>query len=525
MRPRTLLVLFVVVGGLAAFVGLYERKLPGSDERAKQGKKLFDLKKDQVTAITIASGGTGEVHLERVGKPAAKPAADGSGGSGLGAEPGAPAPPDDGPPGVWKMTRPLAASADGLAVDGLAESLAGLAKERTIDHPDPRALGLDHPQLTVRLATDEGEKVLSFGAKVPTSGEVMVSVGGDAAAYAVPDSVLSNLQRDPGEWRDKQIFHGDRERIDRVAVSGPAGEVVLVRRGADFWIESPAALRDRADRDLVEALLTDLTTLRADRFVDGPAAGPAAPPTAQEMGLAPPRGAVEAALRGEARPFRLEVGGAAAAAPAAPPAPGAPGSPPPAASPSIYARSGDAVFTAPAGGLAAALGRGADAWRSKALSGLQVYQVDSARVTDGAGTVELTRSGTDWRRGSVTIPYTPVSDLLFAVTGAKAIRLVSAAEAKQLGAPLDRPLLSIALKAAKDQGGKDQVPAGASGTASETLTLYPAVAAGVPARAGGRDAVLLLPADQLAGIEKQIAAVRAAPPVPPSSAPAAASKK
>ena len=485
MRPRTLLVLFLVVVALGAFVWFYERKLPGSDERAKQEKKLFDWTKDDVTAVAIQSGGgrSGQdVALERVSPPRPKKAAAAAANTEtLGVE---------APPAEWRMTRPMRAAADGLAVSGLVESLAGLTKERTLEHPDKKALGLDHPQATVRLRTGKGETVLAFGAKVPTSGEVMLAVSGDPDAYAVPDTVLQTLERDPGEWRDKQIFHGDREAIDRISLSGLGGGVVLARHADGFWIESPAAERDRADRDLVETLLADLTGLRADRFVDLKPGGP----TLQSMGLVPPKGAVEAALRGAAQPFRVELGGAASA----PPASTEPGAPPPA--PSIYARAGDTVFETGQSGLSTAAGRSAADWRSKALSSLQVYQVDSAKVTDAAGTLNLARSGTDWKRGTTTISYTPVSDLLFAVTGAKATRLLSADEAAKLGAQLAKPVLSIAMKA---QGG------------AETVTLYPATAAGIPARTSGRDAVLLLPSDQLANLQKQVAAVRSAPSVKP----------
>jgi len=488
VRPRTLLVLFLVVAALGAFVWLYERKLPGSDERTKQEKKLFDWSKDDVTAVSIALGGDRagqEVALEHVSPPEkAKAAAAGTEGP-------------EAPPAEWRLTRPMRAAADGLAVSGLVESLAGLQKERTIEHPDKKALGLDRPQATVRLRTGKGETVLAFGAKVPTSGEVMLALGGDPDAYAVPDTVLSTLERDPGEWRDRQLFHGDRDKIDRISLAGPGGGVVLARRGDSFWIESPPAERDRADRDLVDTLLSDLTGLRADRFIDAKDLKPGTPtlqPNLQSLGLLPPKGAVEAALRGAAQPFRVELGGAAASAPAST----EPGAPPPA--PSIYAKADDAVFETGQSGLSTAVARSAADWRSKSLSALQVYQVDSAKVTDAQGTLDLARSGTDWKRGATTISYTPVSDLLFAVTGAKATRLVSAEEAARLGASLAKPVLTISMKG---QGSE------------ETATFYPATAAGVPARASGRNAVLLLPSDQLANLQKQVAAVRAAPAVQP----------
>jgi hypothetical protein len=154
-------------------------------------------------------------------------------------------------------------------------------------------------------------------------------------------------------------------------------------------------------------------------------------------------------------------------------------------------------------------------WRSRALSRFQVYQVESARIDDAAGTVTVTRAGTDWKRGKDTISYTPVSDLLFAVVGGKASRLLTPDEAKPSSAALvGKPLVTVTLKAEKGGG-------------EETVAFYPpggSGGAGALVKTSGRDALLLLPSDKLAEVEKQIAAIRAAAPLPPEK-PVATGKK
>jgi hypothetical protein len=490
VKPRTLLVLLVLVLALGAFIQFYERKLPSTEERTKTGDRILDLSKDDVQAVEIVRNG-GTVRLERV-KAAAPAKAD---------------PAVSEPAPEWRLTLPRPARADGTAVAGLVESLTGLARTRTLEKADPKAVGLDHPQATVRLTTAKGERVLSIGAKVPTGSEVIVGVKGDRDAYVTSDAILSTLARDPGEWRDRQLLAADREKIDRITLTGPAGTTVLARKGDGFEIESPAAGatgasniagRDRADRDLVEGLLTDLTSLRAQQFLDDPKATPAA------LGLAPPRGMIEVVVRGAA-PQRIEIGGPA---PAAPPVPGT--QPPPEGvpvAPDLYARvAGQAVVAQT--GLGADVTHAPADWRSRALSRFQVYQVESARVDDAAGTVTVTRAGTDWKRGRDTISYTPVSDLLFAVVGGKASRLLTPEEAK---APLGKPRVTVTLKAEKGGG-------------EETVVFYPPGGSGAPVKTSGRDALLLLPSDKLAEVEKQIAAIRAAAPLPPEK-PVATGKK
>jgi hypothetical protein len=125
-------------------------------------------------------------------------------------------------------------------------------------------------------------------------------------------------------------------------------------------------------------------------------------------------------------------------------------------------------------------------------------------VKDARGELVLTRADTDWKRGKDTISYTPVSELLFAVTGARADRLSSPEEARAGGAVLDRPVLTLTLKGEAGSGGE------------QTLSFYAVTAAGVPVRTAGRDALLLVPRSTVETIQQQVAAIRAAKPVKPS---------
>jgi len=462
MKPRTLLVLLVLVLGLGAFIWLYERKLPSSEERETLGKKVFALEKGDVTAVSIEAS-KGAVRLER--SPAPKPAPEKKGETA--AEPAA----------DWRLVRPLAARADAFAVDRLLDAVTALQKTRTLDDVDPRAVGLDKPRATVRLATKDGEKVLRIGAEVPPGGSTIAGVEGRKGAYVVSDAVLSEVDKAPGEWRDHQVFRGNREAVQRITLTGgPEGPVVLARRRGGFWMERPVA--DRADRDLVDGLLSDLTGLTADRFLDGPR-------NLTALGLNPPKDTVDVVFSDGTPPARVELG-TAVTGPAAPE-----GQP---AGELAYGKVGDTVFEVRTR-LGESVRRAPTDWRALQLSVFEVHDVDSATVRDGGTAMPLTRSGTDWKRGDTLISYLPVSDLLFAVTGARAQRVLAPAEAQGLA----KPLLTFELHG-KELG-------------DETLTLYPPAKDGVPARVSGRDVVLLLPADALQQIQAKVKGVREAKPV------------
>jgi Domain of unknown function (DUF4340) len=499
MRPRTLLILLALVAGLGGFVWFYERELPGSEKRAEQAKKLFgDLESDDVTAVGFEMGGK-TVRLERVEEAAGKDEAgkDKAAGEGEDEDGGEDEPGADGletskpSSQSWRMTQPLQTRADATAVGGLLQALRDLEKTRTLEDPDPKALGLDKPQATVRLTTEDGERVLRVGAKIPTSASVVAAFEGEDEAYVVSDAVLANLQKAPGEWRDRQVVHAERDKVDRLvlraAALGSQNPVTLTRRGDAFWVQWPGAAPDRADRELVDALLTEITGLRAQRFVEGPQT-----PAPAALGLTPPAAVVEVMIKGE-KPLRVELGG-----PVSAPEPEASTEEPaPPGATALYARAGGQLIETQTA-LAAAATRPADEWRARGLSRLAVHQVDKARIKQAGtpGELVLTRSDADWKRGEELIPFTPVSDLLFTLTDARAERLLTPQEAATLknGAPQ----LTVILE-------------GEAG--AETLTLYPETAAGVPAQTTGRPAVLLLPAATGAQIRQNLQAVRTAQPV------------
>lgn len=472
MRPRTLLVLLAVVLGLGAFIWFYERELPSSEERARLEKRVLRVEKEDVTALTLQSE-SGTVRLERVGLPAAPTAPK--------EETGVEGDEITAPETEWRIVEPLQARADTFAVDGLLDGLVTLESSRTIEDVDPKEAGLDQPRATVRLKTAEGEKVLRIGAEVPTGGAALASLEGRDETYVVPDSILTEIGRAPGDWRDRQIYRGERDAVRRITLAANGQRLVLVPQGGEgsaFRIESP--VKDQADREKVDSLFAELSGLTAERFVDQP------PQPLAELGLQPPRAIVEVAFA-QGPPARIELGAPAEPATEEP----APGEPAPAET--FWARAGSQLFQVRTR-LHEAAARPVAEWRSQSLSSLDVFQVDSLTVQDGQGTLSLQRAEPDWKRGEETISYLPVSDFLFSLTGATAERLLAADDV-----PLGKPVLTVTLKPREG--------------AQEVLTLYPQVAAGVPARASGRDLVLLLPAGTLQEIQAKLAEVRKAKPV------------
>lgn len=487
MKPRSLLILTLVVAALAAFVWFYERKLPSTEEAKEQEKKLLaGVETDEVSEVTIAREGK-TVRLVREGKPAAKDEKDEDGDDEEDEESALPPPAAE-----WRLAAPLQARADRSAVEGLLSSLLGLDKATTIEKPDRKQYGLDPPAATVTLQTDDGTKTIEVGRELPGMDQRAVAIQGEAAVHAVASSFWSDLTREPGDWRSRELFPGSRDDVERVSLQHGGGKVLLARRGEEPWLEAPLA--DRADQERFDQLLDAVTSLQALEFVDEPPGPPAA------LGLEPPQAVVEIVRKGESRPFRLALG---AAEPSSTPPLLTPESPESDAEPPArYARADGQLVTLRSAQLDEAVARPAQDWRSRAWSPFAVYEVDKAEVADGKGKLVLTRDEGDWKRGDVKIFYGPVSDFLGAVADAKAEQVLDPTQAQGLtGGP---PAMTITLTGS---GGKKQ-----------TLLLWPGrvegpAGAGAPAKSGGRDATLMMGAGLPGDLAEKLAAVRKAEPL------------
>ena len=442
MRPRTLAVLFLVVAGLLAFIWFYERELPSSDERVELARRVLRLEAEEVRAVTLVRGAE-SLRLERRDPAPADEAGDEPGEAG------------------WRLREPLDAIADRVAVDQLVDRLVELEKDRTLDDVEPAEVGLSEPRGRVILDTGDGPVELLVGSEVPATTTMILGVAGRDEAYVVADALWRDLEKPAGDWRSRDLGPDSRDAIQRVSLDAGDGAVALGRRGDSFWVESPYV--DRADKELVSTLLGEVTSLRAESFVDDPAAEPTLE-----------AGALEVVLEGRERALRVELGGAV----------GDDGE--------LRLARVDGQLVEIRGQLDAALDRPAEEWRSRAWASLEVYRIDRLEARDGEGETVFERDGGEWLRDGAQVEYEPVSDLLYAITGIEADAVDAAP------GTLGDPVLTLVLSGDEEES-------------RETLTLYPPAAGGAsPARVEGREVTLLLGEGAVADLDLKLAEARAA---------------
>ncbi len=66
--------------------------------------------------------------------------------------------------------------------------------------------------------------------------------------------LVTELQKTPGDWRDKTLFHGERSHADKITLVEPEGKIVLVRRGEGENLDLAEPIKNAADRDKVSGL-------------------------------------------------------------------------------------------------------------------------------------------------------------------------------------------------------------------------------------------------------------------------------
>ncbi len=471
MRPRTLLILLLLVVGLGAFAWFVDRDLPGSEERAEKAKQVLHFDPEEVVALRLQRGDQA-VRLE-----ASRPATgDGEATA----------------PRTWRIVEPLAAPADNAKVRTFLSDLGSLESQRTVESPDRSALGLDSPRGRVVLERERGaEVVLEVGSAVPSSDLMIVARAAETTAHVVADRLWEALERDAATWRDYSLFHGERASVATIRITREDGSTVeLAKRDGEMWLEKPVV--DRAESELVDRLLKALVELKAEEFLDPPSA-----PSLAALGLEPPQATLEVLAGDGSAILTLALGSEVTGSEVTGEEAGLPSS---SLSRGRYARVGDQRVILK-NSLQEWWTKPADEWRSTSWTSLESWQVDDATVESPSGRLVLHHEGVDWQRDGVAIPFTSVSEFFAALSEVRAL------EVKAQG-QLAEPVMSIEL--ASSEG------------ATERLALYaptsPTPDAPIAATVSGREVVLLLPAATLADLESKLAAVRAAEPLPQTEA-------
>jgi hypothetical protein len=258
MSARKLLILTGVVIALFAFIFFYERKMPTTAELSQKGELYWDLPEDRVERIVLEHGGA-TVELDKSGES-------------------------------WRLVRPDAYPADASAASDLARQLADLKKPagESPEGARPEDYGLAKPGAKATFGWTEAatpakklSRTLELGLDIPGTDLTAARQAGRAEILFVPASLAAAIRKGADDFRSKDVFGGNSADVAGIEVVRGRGKLQLARKQGIWWIEEPIA--DLADRDVMDRLAGDLSSLRVTEFLPKSAAGD---PSA--LGLAPP---------------------------------------------------------------------------------------------------------------------------------------------------------------------------------------------------------------------------------------------
>jgi hypothetical protein len=253
MSTKKLLILLGVFLALFAFVLLFERHQPTTDEAQQTKKRLVSVKPEDVAAVKIERPDLAPVVLARDGTR-------------------------------WRLDAKPASPADTTSVDALVGDLCRLemlGEARTSF--DPKEFGLDTPKATATLTLKDGRKtVLRFGKEIP--GTDATAAADDGRFAAVKFAPMAQMSKPLDEYRSKSLVEVPSAEITRITLTRGASKTVIAREEGktpgEWRIEAP--VQDLASQTFVEQMLSDLTSARVSEYVPLPAG------ELGRVGLAPP---------------------------------------------------------------------------------------------------------------------------------------------------------------------------------------------------------------------------------------------
>jgi len=167
----------------------------------------------------------------------------------------------------WRLTKPIEKRAERTAVDDLLARLEDFKADRIVaeEARNPADYGLDQPAYRLEVVTEKSDgateaTVVSVGASLPEGGHAL-RVDDQLLVAAVGQDFIELLQ---AEFRYRSVFSFDRDKADRLEVTGVDPPVVAIAEEEEWQLAKPT------DRELdvskLRALLAELNAVRARRW-------------------------------------------------------------------------------------------------------------------------------------------------------------------------------------------------------------------------------------------------------------------
>ena len=133
---------------------------------------------------------------------------------------------------------------------------------------DLKQFGLDNPFLLKVELLDNTQKVLEIGNESPVKGNYYVKAEEDNTIYTIPGHIAESLMSAKEEYKDKRLFHSDRESIESLLFVRDGTKVFEIKKLSEFnWIITyPVEIG--ADINVVQEIVQRIASIDISEFID-----------------------------------------------------------------------------------------------------------------------------------------------------------------------------------------------------------------------------------------------------------------
>ncbi len=448
MKGKNLIILAAVVIVVFAYIILFERHRPTSDEASQAAEKVLrDFERDDVEAIVLTNE-TGTMRIEKAEED-------------------------------WRIREPLDFPAASSEISSTLGTLANLKAERRLatGEVDPADYGLSEPTVEIRLRMLDGsERALAVGDELPLGSKRALRVDESNEVVIANGWFVSDLERGVDEWRSKDVIDFTQRDVASIDIESGPDSIRAVRLDDDHW-QLLRPLEDRADKDHLVALMSDLGSMQIEEFLD-PTVDPA------ELGLDRPEYELTIVRTDGGEPLRLALGDTRE---------GENGT-------EVACRRNDDLFWATER-VRTRLSKAPVLWRSKKVMPFETWDVEALRINAGEELTSLVYDGSFWRfEDDTEADLTAVQEKLRALAGLEATDY-------DLMEPLTREMGTVEVVLEAEDEGQERP--------SLTFSFYAPLEEGGNAmlKVSGRDTVMGVEAEDAEKILGDLESLRPEPPL------------
>jgi len=187
----------------------------------------------------------------------------------------------------WFLRTPVESLAENSDITSLLSSLSDLKAKEFVSEAktdeESKKFMLDAPANTITLQMPlENQEVTFFIQKVED--KVYATTSLSTKIIEAEDTILSKLEKDPREMREKQVADFYTWEVNKVFVESGDLSLTVIKDDEDKW-HFDSAEKEEADKDKIDEFIRKIEALQAEGFIDPPL-------DLKEYGLDPPEAKV-----------------------------------------------------------------------------------------------------------------------------------------------------------------------------------------------------------------------------------------